>query len=145
VVQPVVVLGDPAVAQSAVAAGQPGDGPFDHGPVLAVFGQPVRVTSGLAGGALPRIVRADVEALTGAAPGASGPQRAMGAGRAEGDVSGAADRAGQPVGASRRAGGVVDGEVINAEPSRTADRVGAGLTRSMWPHSASSARNSPVP
>ena len=42
--QPVIVLGDTAVAQSSVAAGQPGDGPFDHRPTLTVFGQPIRVT-----------------------------------------------------------------------------------------------------
>jgi hypothetical protein len=33
------------VAQPAVAAGEPGDGPFDQRPVLAVVGQPIRVTS----------------------------------------------------------------------------------------------------
>jgi hypothetical protein len=44
VMQPVIILDDAAVAQPAVAAGQPGDGPFDHGPVLTVFGQPIRGT-----------------------------------------------------------------------------------------------------
>ena len=36
VVQPMVVLGDAAVAHPPVLAGEPGDGPFDHGSVLAV-------------------------------------------------------------------------------------------------------------
>jgi hypothetical protein len=36
VVQPVVVAGDAAVAHAAIAADEPGDGAFDHGPVLAV-------------------------------------------------------------------------------------------------------------
>jgi hypothetical protein len=51
VVKPVIILGDPAVAQPAVATSKPGDGAFNHGPVLAIFGQPVRVTCGLPGGA----------------------------------------------------------------------------------------------
>lgn len=38
VVQPVIVLGHSAVADFAVVAGKPGDGAFDHGAVLAVFG-----------------------------------------------------------------------------------------------------------
>ena len=73
VVQPVVVLNRSAAVQPAVAAGEPGDGAFDHGPVLTVFGQPVRITSGLAGGALPRVVGAHLEVFAGAATGASGP------------------------------------------------------------------------
>lgn len=51
VMQPVVVPGYAAVAQSAVAASKPGDGAFDHGPMLAVVGQPIRVSRGLSGGA----------------------------------------------------------------------------------------------
>ena len=52
VVQPVVVLGDAAVAQFAVAARQPGDGAFDHGPVLTVFGLPIPGLGVSPGGAL---------------------------------------------------------------------------------------------
>ena len=73
VMQPVIVLGDAAVAQFAVAAGQPGDGAFDHRPVLAVFGQPIRVTGGLSGGALPRVMGADFEFLALAAARCIGP------------------------------------------------------------------------
>src|ERR1700741_2893175 len=79
--QPVVILGDAAVAQPAVAAGEPGDGAFDHGSVLAIFDQPVWVTRRLAGGALPRIMRTYLEAFARAAVGTSGPRRATGAGR----------------------------------------------------------------
>jgi hypothetical protein len=49
VVQPMVISADAAVAQPAIAAGQPGDGPFDHGPVLAVVRLPIRITSSPAG------------------------------------------------------------------------------------------------
>ena len=35
-VQPLVVFGDAAVAESAVAAGQPGDAAFDHRSMLSV-------------------------------------------------------------------------------------------------------------
>src|SRR5258705_12352964 len=116
--EPMVVLGDAAVADFAVTAGQPGDGPFDHGPVLSVFGQPLRVASRLPGSALPGVMGADFEFLAFAAAGASGAQRAVRTASAEGGKSGAADRAGQPVGAGRGAGGVVDGEVIDVEPAR---------------------------
>ena len=36
VVEPVVVLDDTSIAQPAVAANEPGDGPFDHGPRVLV-------------------------------------------------------------------------------------------------------------
>src|SRR4051794_7578726 len=116
--QPVVVLGDTAVAQSSVAAGQPGDGPFDHGPMLTVFGQPIRVMSGPPGGAQPRVVGTDPKGFAAAAAGASGAQRASGAGRAESGPSAAADRSGQPVGAGRGAVVMVDAEIIDGEPTR---------------------------
>jgi len=72
VMQPVIILGGAAVAQPAVAAGQPGDGAFDHGPMLAVFGQPVRVSGCLPGGAQLRVMgptlsSADPRPPTGAA------------------------------------------------------------------------------
>jgi hypothetical protein len=44
VVQPVVVLGDAAVADFTVAASEPGDRTFDHRPVLTIFVEPVRVS-----------------------------------------------------------------------------------------------------
>src|SRR5258707_11542152 len=116
--EPMVVLGDAAVTHPAVAAGQPGDGPFDHGPVLSVFGQPLRVTSRLPGSALPGVMGADFEFLALVAARASSPQRAVRTASAEGGKSGAADRAGQPVRAGRGAGGVIDGEIINGEPAR---------------------------
>ncbi|APD83922.1 hypothetical protein AN480_29420 [Mycobacterium intracellulare subsp. chimaera] len=48
-----------AVAQSAVAAGEPGDGSFDHGPVPVVFGAPVGVAGGMAGSTLEGVVGPD--------------------------------------------------------------------------------------
>lgn len=45
VMQPVVVLDDAAVADFAVAAGQPGDRAFHHRTVLTVFGLPVGIAS----------------------------------------------------------------------------------------------------
>jgi hypothetical protein len=41
VLQPVIGLGHSAVADFAVVAGEPGDGAFHHGVMLAVFGLPV--------------------------------------------------------------------------------------------------------
>ena len=52
------------------------------------------------------------------ATGASTPQGATSAGHAEGGEPGAADRAGQPVGAGCGAGDVVNSEIINSEPAR---------------------------
>ena len=103
VMQPMVVFDDAAVAQPAVAAGQPGDGAFDHGSVLAVFGQPLWVASGLSRGALPRIMDPDPQSSAGAAAGAASTQWTAGAGRAKGDSPGAGDLSGQPVGAGRGA------------------------------------------
>src|SRR5215212_2075824 len=113
-----VVLGDAAVTDSSVTAGEPGDRPFDHRPVLTVFSQPIRITRRPPGGALQRVMGADFEFLTRATAGASGPQRTLRAGYAARGKSGAADRSGQPVGAGRRAAGVVDGEIIDGEPIR---------------------------
>ena len=83
--------------------------------------------SGLAGGALARIVGADLEALAGAAARASHPQRTPGAGRAKGGDSGAADQPSQPVGAGRAVVGVVDDEIIDGEPARVAPAHRCGL------------------
>ena len=82
--QPVVVFADASVTQFAVASGQPGDGAFDHRPVLAVLGQPIRVTGGVSGGTLARIMGTDPQCFAPAAAGATCPQWAAGAGRAEG-------------------------------------------------------------
>ena len=67
-----VVFGGSAVAQTPVAAGEPGDGAFDHGPVLVVFGAPVIVLGGLAGSTLKGVVGADVQVFAAAAAGAAG-------------------------------------------------------------------------
>ena len=54
--QPVVVVGDASVAQVAVTSGQPGDGTFDHRPVLAVFVEPLGVSCFPSGGSLQGVV-----------------------------------------------------------------------------------------
>src|SRR4029077_10798607 len=136
--QPMVVLDDAAVTQSSVAAGQPGDGPFDHRPMLTVFGQPAGVASAPPGGACPRVVSADPKGFAGAAAGAAAPQRAASAGRAESGPSAAADRRASPLGqvAVPAAWSTVKSSTVN--PPAMILGTGAGLTRSVWPRSASS-------
>src|SRR6266545_2701004 len=75
------------------------------------------LSGGLAGLALQRVVWADLEALAVAAAGAANAQRAVGAGGGELRPTRRADGAGYPVRAGRGAGGVVDGEVIDGEPT----------------------------
>src|ERR1700730_6797608 len=125
VVKPVVVFGHAAIAHFAVATHQPGDGLLDHRPVSPIFVLPLGVPGISASGALQRVMGTDLQALAGGAGGASGPQRATGAGHAESRVSGAADCAGQSVGTGCGAVGVVDGEVIDGEPGRDS-RAGRG-------------------
>src|SRR5919202_5557206 len=97
-VQPPVVGGHAAVAQFAAAAfraDQPGDGAFDHGPVLAVgLAQVVPVGPVAAGLAQQRVVLVQVEGPTVGAVGAALPQRAAAAGHAEGDPAAGGDTAG---------------------------------------------------
>ena len=64
VVQPVIVFGHSAVADFAVVAREPGDGAFDHGAVLAVFGLPFGVTGEGPGGTQPLFMRAQGEAAS---------------------------------------------------------------------------------
>jgi hypothetical protein len=54
--EPGVVPVDTAVPDTAVAAGQPGDGPFDHGPVGAVIVLKIRVLGALAVLPLQRVM-----------------------------------------------------------------------------------------
>ena len=61
VMEPLIVVGDAAVADFAVAAGQPGDGAFHHGSVLAVLGLPVRIARDRPRCALERFVHTDGE------------------------------------------------------------------------------------
>ena len=61
-VEPGVVLGDAAVGDAAVAVGdEPGDGPLDRGPPLAVFVLPGWVGGGAAGGGQQGVVGVDGE------------------------------------------------------------------------------------
>ncbi len=108
----------PAEPQPPVAAGdQPGDRPFDHGPVLAVDGLELGVLGAGSVRALQRVVRMQGQLAAAGGAGAAGPQRAVAAARAEGRLAGAGDPGGQPVRAGHRGGGLVDGEVVEGEPA----------------------------
>ena len=112
--KPVIIFADAAVSQPAIAAGQPGDGAFDHGPMLAILGQPVGVARGSAGGAQERIVRADPQGFCRCGREVHRSRTGQfDARHTEGHKSGAADRSGQPVGAGCGAGSVIDGEIIH--------------------------------
>jgi hypothetical protein len=54
--EPDIIPADAAVSNTAVPAGEPGDGPFDHGPVGAVIILEGRVNGALTVFALQRIV-----------------------------------------------------------------------------------------
>src|SRR5215217_7464109 len=117
-VEPGVVLGGAAVAQAAVAAGEPGDGAFDHGPVLPVQGLEGGVCGAGAVGAGERVVVAEFQAASGAAGGAAGAERAAAAGGAEADLAAAGDRTGVSGRAGRGPGGFIDGELVDGESAR---------------------------
>ena len=78
----------------------------------------IRVTSSPPGCTLAGVMPSYLGALTSATAGASGPQPAAGIRASKDGPSAAGDRSGPPVGAGRGAYGVVDGEVINGEPTR---------------------------
>src|SRR6266487_1214759 len=121
VVEPGVVLGDAAVGDAAVAAGdEPGDGPLDWGTPSAVFGLPGRVGGGAAGGGQEGVLGVDAEDSPGLGGGAALAQRAAAAqdlelGQAGAVGVGAAQGDGVPGRAGDRAGPAVDGEVVNGE------------------------------
>src|SRR6476659_8010361 len=137
VMQRVIILGGAAVAQPAVAAGQPGDGAFDHGPMLAVFGQPVRVSGCLPGGAHLRVMGPTLSlfpcgcARSGqpeqAVPKVANPLRLIGRVSPLGQV------------AVRSWWSTVKSSTVN--PPGMSLGTGAGLTRSIWPRSASQCEN----
>lgn len=89
-------VGDAAVAQAPVAAGDPVDGAFDHGPVTAVD----RLEGGVGGGGAVRAQQGVVVVQGDAAAGLRGA-------RGHGVAGRAADRSCF----------VVDGEVVRAEPA----------------------------
>jgi hypothetical protein len=60
VMQPVIVLGDAAVADFAVSSRQPRDAAFDHWSMLTVFVVPVQVSSFGADCSLQSVVGADL-------------------------------------------------------------------------------------
>src|ERR1700730_773518 len=70
VVQPVVVFGHAAIANLAVATGQPGDGAFDHRPMSPIFVAPLWVSCLSAGFPLPPMVGAGADGCSRGARGA---------------------------------------------------------------------------
>ena len=68
VVQPVVILGDSAVPDPSVAASEPGDRPFHHGPVGAVDLLELRRFRLPTGGPEQGFVFMDLDGATGGAP-----------------------------------------------------------------------------
>ena len=117
VVQPGVVLRDSAVGDAPVAAGEPGDGSFDHGSVGPVGG-----LERLLGGAGPvlalqRVVLVKLDGSSGRRRGAAFGEWAAPTGRPEDRVALRRQGAGDPVRAGQGSGGRVVGEVVDGEPA----------------------------
>src|SRR5436305_12638018 len=140
-----VVLGDAAVTDFSVTAGEPGDRPFDHRPVLTVLAsqsgslaacRAARCSASWAPtlSFLPvrlRVHRARSGHCAQATPNVANPVRLIVRVSPLGQV------------AVRLAWSTVKSSTVN--PSGMTLGTGAGLTRSVWPRSASSQRKSPEP
>src|SRR5437762_3738975 len=120
-----------AVAQFAAAtfgSDQPGDGAFDHGPVLSVGGAQVGAFGPVtAGVAQQGVVLVEVEGAAVLGGGAAAPQRAAAAGDAEDHPTVASHCAGDAVRAGDGTGGLVHGEVVGAEPALDSRPQGCGF------------------
>jgi hypothetical protein len=127
VVQPVVIFGYAAVAESAVAPNQPCDGAFDHRAVLTIFVVPVRVSRCSSGGSLQCVVGADLQALAVGVGGATLTQWAAATGGSEHSPARGGDASGDSRGAGRDAVSVVDQEVVDGEPARNRWANGCGF------------------
>jgi hypothetical protein len=110
-------FGHAAIANLAVATGQPGDGAFDHWPMSPIFVAPLWVSCLTAGFPLQRMVWADPDDSSGDAGGAAPTQRAAAARRSERRPALAAELrvtlAGQVTGAVD----IIDSEIVDAEPA----------------------------
>ena len=129
-----VVLGGAAVAQAAVAAHEPGDAAFDHRPVLPVDGVEGAVFRLAAGGAQQRSCSCRVSFrpvlrrwCSGPAAGSRGRSRRSRRRRLRVISHGVPGRAGD------RAGGLVDGEVVEGEPAGDGGRSGDRLDHRIVP------------
>jgi hypothetical protein len=94
---------------------EPGDGSFDHGPVLAVVVQVLSVAPVGTGGGENLVVFTDPVGFAVDCGGASDPQRAAPTLGTERGCSGGGDRYRDLVGAGDGSGVVVDGEVVSGE------------------------------
>jgi hypothetical protein len=146
VVEPQVVLGDAAVVDFAVAAShEPGQGPFDHRPVLPV-GLLECVGLGVASGRAQQLLMlVDLDGSVFAGGGAPGSQWTAVAGNAERRGAAGADRAGGPGGqvTVRAVWSMAKSSAV--KPPGTGARTGIGLINASWPASASVARAAPLP
>src|SRR5688572_845733 len=115
VVEPVVVLLDPAVGHSPVASGEPGDRSFDHRSVLAVGGLEAFVGGSLAVLALKLVVLAEQHGAARCRSRALLPPRAAPTGHAVGGVAVRRGGTGDPCWAGQRVRGGVVGEVVDGE------------------------------
>src|ERR1700730_1721791 len=134
VVQPVVVFGHAAIANLAVATGQPGDGAFDHRPMSPIFVAPLWVSCLTAGFPLQRMVWADPDDSSGDAGGAAPTQRAAAARRSERRPALAADAAGDAGGAGDGAVDIIDSEIVDARLEPTRDRRSDARDRRVGDH-----------
>jgi hypothetical protein len=123
------------VRNAAVAAGEPGDGPLDHGSVRAGIVLEGRIRGALTVFALQRVVFVENELASPRGGGAPGPEWTAGAGGAERDPSFGGDGAGDVVRAGHGAGCgqvTVPAASLTVKSSRvnppsTAGRTGQGL------------------
>ena len=130
VMQPVIIFGDAPVADFPVVASQPSDGAFDHWPMLTILVEPVRVSRLLTGSTLQRVVGAQLQGFTPEGSGAACPQGTAAAGNAEHDVAAGGDGPHHPAGQVTRRLVSSTTKSSTVKPPATAERSGAGLTRS---------------
>jgi hypothetical protein len=105
------------VGNAAIASGEPGDGPLDHGPVRAVIVVEGRIRGALTVFALQRVVFVENELASLRGGGAPGPEWTASAGDANRDPSFGGDDAGDAVRAGHGDVCLIDDAVIEGEPS----------------------------
>ena len=112
-----LVAFDSSVAQAPMFSGEPGEGAFDHGPLLAVDGvEFVGFGLGSCGGEQV-VLGVQADDPSGFGGGAEVPNRTSSAVPCESGGSCWSDGNGDVLGAGHGAGGSVDGEVIESEPA----------------------------
>jgi hypothetical protein len=115
------------VGNAAIATGESGDGPLDHGSVRAVIGLEGRIRGALTVFALQCVVFVENELASLRGGGAPGPEWTASAITAKRNPSFGGDGAGDVVRAGHGAGCLINGEVIEGESASTTGRTGHGL------------------